>query len=57
MLGKFMALHRLLNDEGRQLAFCYVNPFFLETFKIAQVSNRVPIHADETQALQALAGA
>jgi anti-anti-sigma factor len=56
MLGKFMALHRLLNDEGGQLAFCCVDPFLLEIFRIAQISDRVPIHASEAQALQTLAG-
>ncbi len=57
MLGKFVALHRLLNEEGGQLAFCCVDPFLLEIFKITQIPDRIPIHADEEQALQALSGA
>lgn len=54
MLGKFVALHRTLSDVGGRLAFCCVDPFLLEVFKIVQIPERIPIHADETQALQAL---
>lgn len=54
MLGKFVALHRLLNESGGRLAFCCVDPFLMEVFKIVQIPERIPIHADEAGALQAL---
>ena len=54
MLGKFAALYRNLNDAGGRLAFCCVDPFLLEIFKVVQMPNLIPIHADEAQALQAL---
>jgi anti-anti-sigma factor len=57
MLGKFVALHHLLSDAGGQLAFCCVDPFLMEIFKIAQIHDRISIHTDEAQALQALSGA
>ncbi len=56
MLGRFMALYRALSDAGGRLAFCCVDPFLMEIFKIVQVPNLIPIHADEPQGLQALSG-
>ncbi len=56
MLGKFVALHRKLNDAGGRLAFCCVDPFLMQIFKIVQVPQLIPIHADEPQALRALSG-
>lgn len=54
MLGKFVALHRVLNDVGGRLAFCRVDPFLMEVFRIVKIPERIPIFADEAQALQAL---
>lgn len=54
MLGKFAALHRLLTESGGRLAFCCVDPFLMEVFKIVQIPERIPIHANEAAALQAL---
>jgi anti-anti-sigma factor len=54
MLGKFVALHRVLNESGGRLAFCCVDPFLMEVFKIVQIPERIPIYPDEAQALQAL---
>jgi anti-anti-sigma regulatory factor len=54
MLGKFVALQRALDAVGGRLAFCCVDPFLMEIFKIVQVPQFVPIHSDEPQALQAL---
>jgi anti-anti-sigma factor len=54
MIGKFVALHRLLNESGGRLAFCCVDPFLMEVFKIVQIPERIPIHSDEAQALRAL---
>ncbi len=54
MLGKFVALCRALSDTGGRLAFCCVDPFLMEIFKIVQIPELIPIYADEPQALQAL---
>jgi anti-anti-sigma factor len=54
MIGKFVALQRSLQGMGGRLAFCCVDPFLLEIFKVVRMPQVIPIHADESQAVQAL---
>ncbi len=54
MLGKFAALHHTLTEAGGRLAFCSVDPFLMEIFKVIHMPQLIPIHADESQAIQAL---
>lgn len=54
MIGELAVLQRKLNDSGGQLAFCSVEPFLLQVFKVVKLPERIAIHADETSALQAL---
>lgn len=54
MLGEFVVLHRALSDSGGQLAFCSVEPFLMQLFKVVKLPERIPIYADEPLALQAL---
>jgi anti-anti-sigma factor len=55
MIGELALLHRVLNESGGQLAFCGVEPFLMQVFKVVQIPERIAIHADEETALQALA--
>lgn len=57
MLGEFAALQRALNDSGGQLAFCCVEPFLMQVFKVVKIPERIVIYADEETALQALSPA
>jgi anti-anti-sigma factor len=57
MLGKFVALHKVLSDAGGRLAFCSVDPFLMEIFKVVQMPQLIPVYGDEAQALQALTSA
>ena len=57
MLGEFAVLQRVLNDSGGQLAFCCVEPFLMQVFKVVKISEHIAIHADEETALQALSPA
>lgn len=54
MLGEFVVLHRALSEGGGQLAFCCVEPFLMQVFKIVKIPERIPVYNDETMALQAL---
>ena len=54
MIGEFVLLHRTLSEAGGQLVFCNVDPFLLQVFKVVQIPERIPIYADEAQALEAL---
>jgi anti-anti-sigma factor len=56
MLGKFVLLHRLVQEGGGRLEICCVDPFLMQIFKVVQMDGLVPIHADEAQGLQALSG-
>lgn len=57
MLGEFVVLHRALSEGGGQLAFCCVEPFLMQVFKIVKIPERIPIYTDEATALQALGSA
>ena len=57
MLGEFAVLQRALSDSGGRLAFCCVEPFLMQVFKVVKIPERIVIHADETTALQALSSA
>jgi anti-anti-sigma factor len=54
MLGEFAVLQRALNDSGGRLAFCNVEPFLKQLFKVVKIAEQVPFYEDEPQALQAL---
>jgi anti-anti-sigma regulatory factor len=54
MIGELAVLQRTLSDSGGQLAFCCVEPFLLQVFKVVKLPERIAIHADEASALQAL---
>jgi anti-anti-sigma factor len=54
MLGEFALLQRVLHDSGGRLAFCCVEPFLMQVFKVVRIPDWIPIYADETAALQAL---
>lgn len=54
LLGKFAALHRTLGASGGRLAFCRVDPFLMQIFKVVQMPDLIPIYADEAQGTQAL---
>ncbi len=54
MLGEFVALHRALSESGGRLAFCCVEPFLMQVFKVVKLPDRIPIYDDEPLALQAL---
>jgi anti-anti-sigma factor len=54
MLGEFVVLHRTLNESGGRLAFCSVEPFLMQVFKVVKLPERIPIYDDEPLALQAL---
>ncbi len=53
MLGEFAVLQRALSDSGGRLAFCCVEPFLLQVFKVVKIPELIAIYADETTALQA----
>ena len=55
MIGELALLHRVLNESGGQLAFCGVEPFLMQVFKVVKIPERIAIHADEETALPALA--
>jgi len=52
MLGKFMTLFREVQAAGGRLAFCNVDPFLLQIFKICHVTDLIPIYGTESEALQ-----
>jgi anti-anti-sigma factor len=54
MLGEFVVLHRALSESGGRLAFCCVEPFLMQVFKVVKLPERIPIYTDEPLALQAL---
>ena len=55
MLGQFVALHGELAAASGRLAFCNVDPFLLEIFRICQMPPEIPVYPDEATALRALA--
>lgn len=54
MIGEFAVLQRALNESGGRLAFCCVEPFLLQVFKIVKISDRIAIYGEEASALDAL---
>lgn len=55
MLGEFIVLQRTLTERGGRLAFCCVEPFLLQVFKVVKLPDRIPIYPDEAAALQTMA--
>jgi hypothetical protein len=55
MLGQFVALYTELAAAAGRLAFCHVDPFLLEIFRICKVPPEIPVYPDEATALCALA--
>src|SRR5262245_31477298 len=47
MLGKLVALHQAIEDEGGRLAFCSVGPFLQQIFEICNLPKTIPIYADQ----------
>jgi anti-anti-sigma factor len=54
MLAKFIALYKALGEAGGRLAFCNVDPFLLQIFKVVQMPQLIPIHATEEEALRSM---
>jgi len=54
MLGEFVVLQRALSESGGRLAFCGVEPFLLQVFKVVKIPERIAIYPDEAAALQAI---
>jgi anti-sigma B factor antagonist len=56
MLGKFVALHTIVQDAGGQLVFSGVGPFLKQIFTICHLPQAIPMHPDEASAVAALSG-
>lgn len=54
MLGEFVVLHRALSESGGRLAFCSVEPFLMQLFKVVKLPDRIPVYENEPLALQTL---
>lgn len=54
MLGKLVALHHAIEDEGGRLVFCSVGPFLMQIFTLCMLPQTIPIYADEAEAVRAL---
>jgi stage II sporulation protein AA (anti-sigma F factor antagonist) len=54
IVGKFMALQRLVKQKGGQLAFCNVHPELFQIFKICNLPHIIPFYETEQEALQNL---
>jgi len=57
MLGKLVALHHAVEDEGGRLAFCSVGPFLRQIFTVCDLPRTIPIYADQAEAVRALSSA
>jgi anti-anti-sigma regulatory factor len=57
MIGELATLHRGLIACGGRLAFCGVEPFLMQVFKVVKIPERIAIYGDETAALQTLSSA
>jgi anti-anti-sigma factor len=54
MLGQFVSLHAELTAAAGQLAFCHVDPFLLQIFRICNMPPEIPVYPDEAAGLRAL---
>jgi stage II sporulation protein AA (anti-sigma F factor antagonist) len=54
MLGKLVALHHAIEDEGGRLAFCSVGPFLRQIFTVCDLPKTIPVYADQAEAVRAL---
>jgi anti-sigma B factor antagonist len=57
MLGKFAALHTIIDAAGGRLVFSGVGPFLQQIFAICNIPQSIALHPDESAAVQALAPA
>jgi anti-anti-sigma factor len=56
MLGQLVALHQDVEAAGGRLAFCHVDAFLAQIFRICNIPQQIPIHPTEADALRALGG-
>ena len=54
MLGKFIALHRAVEQANGKLVFSGVSPFLQQIFTLCNIPQAIAIHPDETSAVRAL---
>jgi anti-anti-sigma factor len=54
MLGKLVTAQQKVEAAGGRVAFCKVDPFLLQIFNLVRLPDRVPICADEEEALASL---
>ena len=54
MLGQFVALSAELTAAGGRLAFCHVDSFLFEIFRVCKMPATIPVYADEAAGLSAL---
>jgi anti-anti-sigma regulatory factor len=54
MLGKLVTLHTAVGEGGGRLAFCGVDPFLQQIFRVCNLPHDIPIHPSEADAVQAL---
>jgi len=52
LVGKVVALHQRLKDQGGQLAMCRVAPHLREALELLKLPRFVPIYAEEREALE-----
>jgi anti-sigma B factor antagonist len=52
LVGKVVALHQCLKDQGGQLALCRVAPHLREALELLKLPRFVPIYAEEREALE-----
>lgn len=52
MLGTFVSLNQKIEAGGGRLAFCQVDPFLMEIFKIFNIPQLVRIFGDEQEAVR-----
>lgn len=52
LVGKVVALHQRLKDQGGQLALCRVAPHLREALELLKLPRFVPIYAEEREALE-----
>jgi anti-anti-sigma factor len=54
LVGKIIALHHRLKDEGGQLALCRVSPQLRQALELLKLPKLLPIYSEEREALEAL---
>ena len=53
-VGKVVAMHHRLKDQGGRLALCHVAPHLREALELLKLPRLVPIYAEEREALEKL---